>query len=87
MAKGLQRECLDNIESNRRMDLIFYNRLLWCYMLIDLKVDKLTHQYMGQMQRYINYSDRYEKAEMIDMSLILYKLTFYTVNRHIVPLA
>ena len=42
------------------MDLVFYNRLLRCYVLIDLKVDKLTHQDIGQMQMYVNYYDRYE---------------------------
>ena len=40
-----------------------YNRLLRCYVLIDLKVDKLTHQDIGQMQMYVNYYDRYEKLE------------------------
>lgn len=42
---------------------MFYNRLLRCYVLIDLKVDKLTHQDIGQMQMYVNYYDRYEKLE------------------------
>lgn len=46
-----------------RADLVFYNRLLRCYVLIDLKVDKLTHQDIGQMQMYVNYYDRYEKLE------------------------
>ena len=45
------------------MDLVFYNRILRCYVLIDLKVDKLTHQDIGQMQMYVNYYDRYEKLE------------------------
>ena len=45
------------------MDLVFYNRLLRCYVLIDLKVDKLTHQDIGQMQMDVNYYDRYEKLE------------------------
>lgn len=45
------------------VDLVFYNRLLRCYVLIDLKVDKLTHQDIGQMQMYVNYYDRYEKLE------------------------
>lgn len=44
-------------------DLVFYNRLLRCYVLIDLKVDKLTHQDIGQMQMYVNYYDRYEKLD------------------------
>ena len=37
--------------------------MLRCYVLIDLKVDKLTHQDIGQMQMYVNYYDRYEKLE------------------------
>ena len=41
------------------VDLVFYNRLLRCYVLIDLKRDKLTHQDLGQMQMYVNYFDRY----------------------------
>ena len=43
---------------NFYIDLIFYNRLLNCYVLIDLKIGKLTHQDMGQMQMYVNYFDR-----------------------------
>ncbi|WP_045218215.1 PDDEXK nuclease domain-containing protein [Desulfonatronum thioautotrophicum] len=44
-----------------RVDLVFYNRLLRCYVLIDLKRNKLTHQDLGQMQMYVNYFDRYVK--------------------------
>ncbi len=43
------------------VDLVFYNRLLRCYVLVDLKLDKLTHQDLGQMQMYVNYFDRYVK--------------------------
>ncbi len=50
-------------EDNFYVDLVFYNRLLRCYVLIDLKTDKLTHQDLGQMQMYVNYYDRYEKLE------------------------
>lgn len=46
-----------------KVDLIFYNRLLQCYVLIDIKIDKLTHQDLGQMQMYVNYYDRYVKQE------------------------
>ncbi len=42
-------------------DLIFYNRLLRSYVVIDLKLDKLTHQDLGQMQMYVNYYDRHVK--------------------------
>ncbi len=45
------------------VDLVFYNRLLRCYVLIDLKRDKLTHQDLGQMQMYVNYFDRHVKTD------------------------
>ena len=50
-------------ETHFFVDLVFYNRLLRCYVLIDLKIDKLTHQDLGQMQMYVNYFDRYVKTE------------------------
>lgn len=50
-------------EDNYYVDLVFYNRLLQCYVLVDLKVDKLTHQDLGQMQMYVNYYDRYQKQD------------------------
>jgi predicted nuclease of restriction endonuclease-like (RecB) superfamily len=40
------------------IDLVFYNTILKCYVLIDLKVGKLTHQDIGQIQMYVNYYDR-----------------------------
>jgi hypothetical protein len=42
---------------------VFYNRLLQCFGLIDLKIGELKHQDLGQMQMYVNYYDRYEKQE------------------------
>lgn len=45
------------------VDLVFYNRLLRCYVLIDLKVGDLKHQDLGQMQMYVNYFDRFVKSE------------------------
>lgn len=45
------------------VDLVFYNRLLRCYVLIDLKIGKLTHQDLGQMQMYVNYFDRSVKTK------------------------
>ncbi len=45
------------------VDLVFYNRILQCYVLIDLKTDKLAHQDLGQMQMYVNYFDRYVKLD------------------------
>ncbi len=43
-------------------DLIFYNRLAKCFVIIDLKIGKLTHQDIGQMQMYVNY---YKKTQMM----------------------
>lgn len=45
------------------VDLVFYNRLLRCYVLVDLKLGKLAHQDLGQMQMYVNYFDRYVKQD------------------------
>jgi predicted nuclease of restriction endonuclease-like (RecB) superfamily len=45
------------------VDLVFYNRLLRCYVVIDLKIGKITHQDLGQMQMYVNYFDRHVKAK------------------------
>jgi predicted nuclease of restriction endonuclease-like (RecB) superfamily len=45
------------------VDLVFYNRLLRCFVLVDLKLGKLTHQDLGQMQMYVNYFDRYQRQE------------------------
>ncbi len=42
-------------------DLIFYNRLLRCFVVIEIKTHKLTHEDLGQLQMYVNYYDRYEK--------------------------
>ena len=49
--------------SHFRVDLVLYNRLLRCYVLIDLKRGELTHQDLGQMQMYVNYFDRYVKTD------------------------
>ena len=45
------------------VDLVFYNPLLRCYVIIDLKRGKFTHQDLGQMQMYVNYFDRYVKQD------------------------
>lgn len=42
-------------------DLVFYNRLLRCFVVIEIKTKKITHQDIGQLQMYVNYYDRYEK--------------------------
>lgn len=44
------------------VDLVFYNRLLRCYVVIDLKIGSLTHQDLGQMQMYVNHFDRHVKT-------------------------
>lgn len=45
-------------EKHFRIDLVFYNRILNCFVLIDLKIGELKHQDIGQMQMYVNYFDR-----------------------------
>lgn len=45
------------------VDLVFYNRILRCYVLIDLKIGKLTHENLGQMQMYVNYYNREVKLD------------------------
>jgi predicted nuclease of restriction endonuclease-like (RecB) superfamily len=45
------------------VDLVFYNRLLKCFVLVDLKIGKLKHQDLGQMQMYVNYYDRFVKTD------------------------
>ena len=50
-------------EEHFRIDLVFYNRFLRCFVLIDLKIGKLKHQDIGQMQMYVNYYDRFVKME------------------------
>ncbi|MCT4263306.1 DUF1016 domain-containing protein [Elizabethkingia anophelis] len=50
-------------EKHFRIDLVFYNRILKCFVLIDLKIGELKHQDIGQMQMYVNYYDRKVKLE------------------------
>lgn len=45
------------------IDLVFYNRLLRCFTIIEIKNHKLTHQDLGQLQMYVNYYDRCVKLE------------------------
>jgi predicted nuclease of restriction endonuclease-like (RecB) superfamily len=49
-------------EDHFYIDLVLYNRLLKCFVIIDLKIGKLKHQDIGQMQMYVNYYDRMVKA-------------------------
>ena len=50
-------------EKSFYVDLVFYNRLLQCYVIIDLKNAELKHQDLGQMQMYVNYFNRYVKQD------------------------
>jgi len=43
------------------IDLVFYNRILKCFVIIEIKTEKLSHQHLGQLQMYVNYFDRTEK--------------------------
>jgi predicted nuclease of restriction endonuclease-like (RecB) superfamily len=45
------------------IDLVLYNRLLQCFVIVEIKTGKITHQDIGQLQMYVNYHDRYEKKE------------------------
>lgn len=45
------------------IDLVFYNRILQCSIIFEIKTHKLTHEDLGQLQMYVNYYDRIEKLE------------------------
>lgn len=75
------------------IDLVFYNRLLRCFVIIDLKIGDLKHQDLGQMQMYVNYYDRFIKLEeenktigivlCQDKSETLVEITLPEDNQHI----
>ncbi|OGW84082.1 MAG: hypothetical protein A2987_05425 [Omnitrophica bacterium RIFCSPLOWO2_01_FULL_45_10] len=69
------------------IDLVFYNTLLRCYVLIDLKIGKLTHQDIGQMQMYVHYYDRELKQKSDDstVGLILCEDKKEAVVRYTLP--
>ncbi len=50
-------------EKHFKIDLVFYNRILKCFVIIDLKIGELKHQDIGQMQMYVNYYDRQVKLD------------------------
>ncbi|HPT04640.1 MAG TPA: PDDEXK nuclease domain-containing protein [Bacteroidales bacterium] len=50
-------------EKHFRVDLVFYNRILKSFVLIDLKIGEIKHQDLGQMQMYVNYYDRFVKLD------------------------
>ena len=76
------------------VDLVFYNRLLRAFVLLDLKLGKLTHQDLGQMQMYVNYFDRFQRADheartigivlCSDKNDAMVKITLPEDNEHIV---
>jgi predicted nuclease of restriction endonuclease-like (RecB) superfamily len=74
-------------EDHYFVDLVFYNRLLRSYVIIDLKLDKLTHQDLGQMQMYVNYYDREVKlpGENPTIGLLLCKSAKKTVVELTLP--
>lgn len=51
------------------VDLVFYNRILQCFVIIEIKTKKITHQDIGQLQMYVNYFDRVEKLEHENKSI------------------
>jgi predicted nuclease of restriction endonuclease-like (RecB) superfamily len=75
------------------IDLVFYNRLLRCFVLVDLKIGDLKHQDLGQMQMYVNYFDRFIKLDeenktigivlCQDKSETLVEITLPEDNQHI----
>ena len=69
------------------VDLVFYNRLLRCFVLLDLKIGKLSHQDIGQMQMYVNYYDRKVKLaeENPTIGIILCKEENQTVIEFTLP--
>lgn len=76
------------------IDLVFYNRLLQCFVLFEIKTTKLTHQDLGQLQMYVNYYDRLEKQDFenptigillcADKNDAVVKITLPTNNQTIV---
>lgn len=56
-------------EEHFRVDLVFYNRLMQCFVLFDLKIGALKHQDLGQMQMYVNYYDRFEKQDFENQTI------------------
>lgn len=67
--------------------LVFYNRLLKCFVIIDLEIGKVTHQDIGQMQMYVNYYDREIKNsdENPTVGILLSTLKNKTVVKYTLP--
>jgi len=78
---------ISNGPDHRYVDLVFYNRLLRCFLLIDLKIWELTHKDIGQMQMYVNRYDREvkDKEENPTIGLILSKFDNKFVVKYTLP--
>ena len=61
-------------EEHFMVDLVFYNRLLRCFVLFDLKIGELKHQDIGQMQMYVNYYDRKVKLPDENKQSVLFSV-------------
>ena len=74
-------------EKNFRVDLVFYNRILKSFVLIDLKIGELKHQDIGQMQMYVNYYDREMRLsdENLTIGLILCQDKSEAVVKYTLP--
>lgn len=72
---------------NFYIDLVFYNRILKCFVLIDLKIGELKHQDIGQMQMYVNFYDREIKAdeENKTVGIVMCKQTNKAVVEYTLP--
>ncbi len=68
-------------------DLVFYNRLLRCFVIIDLKIGRVTHQDIGQMQMYVNYYDRIvkQKDENATVGILLSTNRSETIVKYTLP--
>jgi len=68
-------------------DLVFYNRILKCFVIIDLKIGKVTHRDIGQMQMYVNYYDREikEKDENKTIGILLSTNKNETLVKYTLP--
>ena len=68
-------------------DLVFYNRILKCFVIIDLKIGKATHQDIGQIQMYVNYYNREVKDENENptVGILLSTLNNKTVVKYTLP--
>lgn len=68
-------------------DLVFYNRLLRCFVIIDLKIGKVTHQDIGQIQMYVNYYDREikQKDENLTVGILLSTNKNETIVKYTLP--